>query len=71
MDLDKQISLFSQSYENPTQHRDNFLLIQNLCAKIGLLEIITRNKIAQILQISDDDFVAKQTLGHGPTSLKA
>lgn len=39
MDLDKQISLFShkclQSYENPTQHRDNFLLIQNLCAKIG------------------------------------
>lgn len=67
MDLDKQITLFShkrlQSYENFTQHRDNFLLIQNLCAKIGLLEIITRNKVAQILQINDDDFVAKQTLG--------
>ena len=67
MDLDKHITLFShkrlQSYENLAQHRDNFLLIQNLCAKIGLLEIITRNKVAQILQINDDDFVAKQTLG--------
>lgn len=45
------------------QHKDNFLLIQNLFAKIGLLEIITRNKVAQILQINDDDFIAKQTLG--------
>ena len=67
MDLGKQITLFShkrlQSYENLAQHRDNFLLIQNLCAKIGLLEIITRNKVAQILQIRDDDFIARQTLG--------
>ena len=67
MDLGKQITLFShkrlQSYESLTQHRDNFLLIQNLCAKIGLLEIITRNKVAQILQISNDDFISNQTLG--------
>lgn len=67
MDKDKQIALFSQkrlqSYESTEQHRQNFLLIQRLCAKIGLLEIITRNKVAQILQISDDEFVSKQTLG--------
>ena len=67
MHLDKQIALFSQkrlqSYESAEQHRQNFLLIQRLCAKIGLLEIITRNKVARILQIGDDEFVSKQTLG--------
>ncbi|MGX3010523.1 hypothetical protein ACWIUD_03020 [Helicobacter sp. 23-1044] len=53
MDLERQIALFShkrlQSYENLSQHKDNFLLIKDLSAKIGLLEIITRNKVAQIL----------------------
>ena len=67
MNKNKQIALFShkrlQGYESTEQHRQNFLLIQRLCAKIGLLEIITRNKVAQILQIADDEFVSKQTLG--------
>lgn len=67
MNLEKQILLFSQkrlsSYENTSQHRQNFILIQRLCAKIGLLEIITRNKVAQILRLSDDGFISKQTLG--------
>ena len=67
MNLEKQILLFSQkrlsSYENTSQHRQNFILIQRLCAKIGLLEIITRNKVAQILRLNDDGFISKQTLG--------
>lgn len=63
----KQIAIFSQkrlqSYENLAQHRQNFQLIKEICPKIGLLEIITRNKVAGILQITDDSFISKQTLG--------
>lgn len=68
MDKDRLISLFSakrlSSYKNEAEHRDNFLLMQILAPKLGILEIITRNKVAEILNITDDDFISKQSLGY-------
>ncbi|WP_236096448.1 ATPase [Helicobacter sp. MIT 11-5569] len=67
MDIAKQHKLFSQkrlqSYKNPKQHYENFLLISHLSFKIGLLEIITRNKIAALLDLEDNHFISTQTLG--------
>lgn len=68
MELEKQYKLFSkkrlQSYESPKQHYENFLLISRLSIKIGLLEIVTRNKIASLLLMLDDKFISTQTLGY-------
>ncbi len=66
MDETTQLALFSQrrlqAYESLEQHRLNLKLIGEICPKIGVLEIITRNKIAEILGLGDD-FTSKQTLG--------
>ena len=35
-------------YASEAEHRDNFLLMQRIAPKIGILEIITRNKVAEI-----------------------
>jgi len=51
-------------YASEAEHRDNFLLMQRIAPKIGILEIITRNKVAEILDITDDDFISKQSLGY-------
>ncbi|MCX2683758.1 ATPase [Campylobacter sp. MIT 21-1685] len=68
MELEKQHKLFSkkrlQSYESLKQHYENFLLISLLSIKIGLLEIVTRNKIASLLLVLDDEFISAQTLGY-------
>ena len=64
MDL---IGLFSakrlNDYESAAKHRDNFLLMQRLAPKLGIVEIITRNKTARLLGIDDDTFISRQTLG--------
>ena len=64
MDL---IGLFSakrlNDYESAAKHRDNFLLMQRLASKLGIVEIITRNKTARLLGIDDDTFISRQTLG--------
>ncbi|MGG7074365.1 ATPase [Campylobacter sp. 9BO] len=61
-------ALFSKErlngYKDENEHRDNFLLIQSLTPKLGIIEIITRNKIAQILDISDSIFISHQTFGY-------
>lgn len=68
MDL---IGLFSakrlNDYESEAKHRDNFLLMQRLAPKLGIIEIITRNKTARLLGIDDDTFVSRQTLGYWVT----
>lgn len=67
MDIQKQIQFFSlkrlQSYQDISEHYANFLLIRDLSIKIGILEIVTRNKIARLLGITDDTFISSQTLG--------
>ena len=68
MDL---IGLFSakrlNDYESEAKHMDNFLLMQRLAPKLGIIEIITRNKTARLLGIDDDTFVSRQTLGYWVT----
>ena len=68
MDL---IGLFSErrlkNYESEAKHRDNFLLMQRLAPKLGIVEIITRNKTARLLSIDDDTFISRQTLGYWVT----
>ena len=68
MDL---IGLFSEKrlkdYESEAKHRDNFLLMQRLAPKLGIVEIITRNKTARLLSIDDDTFISRQTLGYWVT----
>lgn len=68
MEQERLIELFSakrlSSYKSEGEHRDNFILMQILSPKLGILEIITRNKIAKILNIKDDDFISKQSLGY-------
>ncbi len=68
MDL---IGLFSEKrlkdYESEAKHRDNFLLMQRLAPKLGIVEIITRNKTARLLSIDDDMFISRQTLGYWVT----
>lgn len=65
--LEKQYKLFSQKrldiYKSPQQHKENLLLISHISVKIGLLELITRNKIANLLNITNNKFISKQTLG--------
>lgn len=58
-------------YASEAEHRDNFLLMQRIAPKIGILEIITRNKVAEILDITDDDFISKQSLGYWVKTIDA
>ena len=46
------------------EHRLNFKLIKSISDKLGAVEIITRNKIAGILGVSDSVFISRQTLGY-------
>ncbi|QKF59290.1 hypothetical protein [Aliarcobacter lanthieri] len=51
------------SYTNEEQHKNNFILVQKITPKIGILEISTRNIVSSILGISNDTFISKQTFG--------
>lgn len=67
------------SYKNEQQHIDNFLLMQSIAPKLGILEIATRNLTFEALKDNqklevlkkyqdnrtplDDIFVSKQTFG--------
>ena len=75
--------LFSENrlkeYKNEQEHFNNFFFSQSLTAKLGIIEIVTRNRVYEILnkknklhflknsdetKIEDYDiFVSKQTLG--------
>ncbi|WP_169783708.1 hypothetical protein, partial [Campylobacter mucosalis] len=52
------------SYTNEAEHKNNFLLMQKLSAKLGIIEIVTRNKVAEILGINDTSFISRQTFGY-------
>lgn len=62
------IELFSAkrlcNYTSETEHRDNFLIMQKLAPKLGILEIVTRNGVAKILEIDDDIFISQQIFGY-------
>lgn len=68
MDKNTLIRLFSKkrlsSFKDENEHINNFLLMQTLAPKLGILEIVTRNKIAKILSLNDDEFISKQTFGY-------
>lgn len=51
-------------YLSCDEHRQNLLLIGDIAPKLGIIEITTRNKVAQILNIADDTFISRQTLGY-------
>ncbi|WP_314990485.1 ATPase [uncultured Campylobacter sp.] len=51
-------------YKNASEHRENFLLIGKIGAKIGVLEVAIRNRIAKALGITDDKFISSKTLGY-------
>ncbi|BAK70954.1 ATPase [Aliarcobacter butzleri] len=61
------IKFFSEkrllSYTDEEEHKKNFLLIQKLAPKLGIIEIATRNIVASILVYTDDTFISKQTFG--------
>lgn len=67
MDRQRQIELFSlsrlASYKDWREHSANLALIADISIRLGLLEIITRNKVALLLGIDDSEFISKQTLG--------
>lgn len=73
MTNEKIIELFSkerlESYASDDEHRANFKLIKNISDKLGAIEIITRNKIAGILGVSDSVFISRQTLGYWVTAM--
>ncbi|QKF64518.1 hypothetical protein [Campylobacter corcagiensis] len=62
------LMLFSKDrlneYKSNQSHINNFLLMQILAPKLGILEIVTRNKIALILSLNDSKFISKQTFGY-------
>lgn len=68
MDRQRQIELFSlsrlASYKDWREHSANLALIADISIRLGLLEIITRNKVALLLGIDDSEFISKQTLGY-------
>ena len=70
MDL---IGLFSAdrlaSYTSDDEHRANFKLIKSISDKLGAVEIITRNKTADVLGLSDSVFISRQTLGYWVTAM--
>lgn len=51
------------SYTDENEHKNNFLLMQKLAPKLGILEITTRNIVSSILNISDNTFISQQTFG--------
>ncbi|WP_257638081.1 hypothetical protein [Campylobacter concisus] len=51
-----------KAYTSEDEHRANLLLIGDLAPKLGIIEIITRNKIAQILGNMDSVFISRQHL---------
>ena len=51
-------------YKNASEHRENFLLIGKIGAKIGVLEVAIRNRTARVLGITDDKFISSKTLGY-------
>ncbi|WP_086282101.1 hypothetical protein [Campylobacter devanensis] len=68
MDKTKFEKLFSKErlsgYKDQKEHLNNFLLIQELTPKLGIIEIVTRNKVADILDIKDSVFISNQTFGY-------
>lgn len=60
------IELFSQSrlngYANPQEHEQNLYLISHIAHKIGILEIIIRNKIDFLLSQKDSQWLEKIVL---------
>lgn len=62
------LALFSKArlsgYLNHDEHRQNILLIGDIAPKLGIIEIVTRNKVAKALNITDDIFISRQTLGY-------
>lgn len=61
-------ALFSKArlagYLSCDEHRQNLLLIGDIAPKLGIIEITTRNKVAQILGINDNFFISRQTFGY-------
>ena len=60
------LQLFSQSrlsgYTNPQEHEQNLYLIAHIAHKIGILEIIIRNKIDFLLSQKDSQWLEKIVL---------
>ena len=46
-----------ESYQSPKEHFDNFYFIGEISPKIGLLEVIIRNKIDRILSQSNAEWI--------------
>lgn len=63
MDDTKQRELFShgrlEGYKNTQEHEDNLFLISQIAHKIGILEIVVRNKIDVLLSAEDKDWIRK------------
>ena len=51
-----------ESYQSPKEHFDNFHFIGEISPKIGLLEVIIRNKIDRILSQSNAEWCAQNEL---------
>ena len=52
------------NYKDELEHKNNFLLIQKLSLKLGVIEIATRNAVASELDIKDDTFISRQSFGY-------
>lgn len=56
-----QLELFSQGrlegYKDTQEHEDNLFLISQIAHKIGILEIVVRNKIDSLLSDKDKDWI--------------
>lgn len=63
MSDDAQLELFSQGrlegYADTQEHEDNLFLISQIAHKIGILEIVIRNKIDILLSARDKDWIRK------------
>ncbi|MDE6045412.1 MAG: hypothetical protein K2F85_07855 [Helicobacter sp.] len=61
MSDDAQLELFSQGrlegYADTQEHEDNLFLISQIAHKIGILEIVIRNKIDILLSEKDKDWI--------------
>lgn len=68
------ITLFSkqrlEGYHSFQEHEDNFCLIATIARKIGVLEVVIRNKIDTILSRQDSQWIIL-LLGKGFESLEA
>ncbi len=63
MSDDAQLELFSQGrlegYADTQEHEDNLFLISQIAHKIGILEVIIRNRIDALLSARDKDWIRK------------